>query len=55
MAMDTVALRVLVKQIKHLVKELEAEIYSDAQSYVSPNKTSTYKVISDNDDDGYPD
>jgi len=55
MAMDRVVLKALVNQLKKLVFELESEIYSDEQVYVTPSTKSNYNVISDNDDDGYPD
>ena len=41
--MDKQHLKLMIKQLKMVVEELEAEVYSDPNSYVEPNgKTITY-------------
>ena len=41
--MDKQHLKLMIKQLKMVVEELEAEVYSGPNSYVEPNgKTITY-------------
>ena len=57
--MDRERLKLIVKNLKSLTNALESEVYSNKDAYVHPwdehvNKN-TPRVLSENDDDGYPD
>ena len=56
--MDKERLKLIVKNLKLLVDQLESEVYSDVEAYQNPVKFSApptdYDEIFD-DDDGYPD
>jgi hypothetical protein len=54
LTMNKDRLKLIVKNLKLLVQSLEAEIYSDPQSYTSKISSDKPYSISD-DDDGYPD
>jgi len=52
--MDRNKLKQLITELKVLVNELESEIYSDTQSYLSYDEIAKCTPVYD-DDDGYPD
>ena len=54
--MDRAKLKLMVRNLKLLVDDIKAEVFSDVESYVSPPPTITqdYDEILE-DDDGYPD
>jgi hypothetical protein len=57
--MNKAKLKVLVMALKEIIEELESEIYSDPESYTTPDRfnpsvMADYDEVFD-DDDGYPD
>ena len=52
--MDKAKLKVLIKDLKKIVSELESEIYSDTETYLSYDEIAKCTPFSE-DDDGYPD
>jgi hypothetical protein len=57
--MNRAKLKVLVMALKEIVEELESEVYSDPESYTTPDRFNSavmgdYDEVFD-DDDGYPD
>ena len=52
--MDRSKLKDLIKDLKKIVGELESEIYSDTETYLSYDEIARCTPIYD-DDDGYPD
>jgi hypothetical protein len=57
--MNRAKLKVLVMALKEIVEELESEVYSDPESYTTPDRFNPtvmgdYDEVFD-DDDGYPD
>lgn len=52
--MDRTKLKELLTTLKSLVSELESEIYSDTETYLSYDEIAKCTPIFD-DDDGYPD
>ena len=52
--MDRERLKVLLKDLKKIVSELESEIYSDTQTYLSYDEIAKCTPFVE-DDDGYPD
>ena len=54
--MERERLKLIYKNLKSLLNALEAEIYSDPESYTSRQKDATMGFsVSTEDDDGYPD
>ena len=53
--MDRIKLKRLLTELKVLVNELESEIYSDTQSYLSYDEIAKCTPVYEDDDDGYPD
>ena len=52
--MDRTKLKSFIKQLKQLVSELESEVYSDAEQYLSYDEIAKCTPFIE-DDDGYPD
>ena len=53
--MDKAKLKGLIQQLKHLVNELESEVYSDTDVYLSYDEIAKCNPFGQDDDDGYPD
>lgn len=54
--MERERLKLIYKNLKSLLNALEAEIYSDPESYTSHQKDAIMGFsVSSDDDDGYPD
>ena len=52
--MDRTKLKGLIKQLKKIVSELESEVYSDTELYLSYDEIAKCTPFVE-DDDGYPD
>jgi len=52
--MDRDKLKNLIQDLKKIVNELESEIYSDTETYLSYDEIAKCTPVFD-DDDGYPD
>ena len=53
--MDRSKLKQLIVELKRVVSELESEIYSDTDTYLSYDEIAKCTPVFEDDDDGYPD
>lgn len=53
--MDRDKLKMMVRELKTLVNEIESEVFSDKDKYTQKNPERTLGYVLCNDDDGDPD